>query len=45
MGTNATERERALRWMASQLRWERILGRLREETGAETEAPIQRQAA
>jgi hypothetical protein len=41
MGTSPRERERALAWIASQLRWERTLAGLRDET-----APVdERQAA
>lgn len=41
MATSARERERALAWIASQLRWERTLAGLRD---AETHAD-ERQAA
>jgi hypothetical protein len=40
--TNVRERDRALAWIASQLRWERTLARLRG--GAEPPA-VERQAA
>jgi hypothetical protein len=43
MAANQGERERALAWIASQLRWERTLGRLRGERVAEE--PLERQAA
>jgi hypothetical protein len=42
MAANPGERERALAWIASQLRWERTLANLR---GERFEEPIERQAA
>jgi hypothetical protein len=43
MAANQGERERALAWIASQLRWERTLGRLRGERV--DEEPLERKAA
>ena len=43
MAASTQERERALAWIASQLRWERTLGRLRGERIPEE--PLERQAA
>ncbi len=42
MATNARERDRALAWIASQLRWERTLAELRHETADDV---VERQAA
>ena len=42
MGTSGRERERALAWIASQLRWERTLAGLRGETAGDV---VERQAA
>jgi hypothetical protein len=42
MGTSVRERERALAWIASQLRWERTLAGLRHETSSDD---LERQAA
>jgi hypothetical protein len=42
MATNARERERALAWIASQLRWERTLAELRDDTA---DGGVERQAA
>ena len=41
--TSMRERERALAWIAAQLRWERTLAHLRGERGSED--PVERQAA
>jgi hypothetical protein len=41
--TNLRDRERALAWIASQLRWERTLAGLRDERGSE--GTQERQAA
>ena len=43
MAANPSERERALAWIASQLRWERTLAQLRGERFPEE--PPARQAA
>jgi hypothetical protein len=43
MATSARERERALAWIASQLRWERTLAELRRHETADD--VVQRQAA
>ena len=40
MATSARERERALAWIASQLRWERTLAELRQDDDV-----VERQAA
>jgi hypothetical protein len=42
MATSARERERALTWIASQLRWERTLAELRHDSDDDV---VQRQAA
>ena len=42
MATSVRERERALAWIASQLRWERTLAGLRGETAGDV---VERQAA
>jgi hypothetical protein len=41
MATSARERERALAWIASQLRWERTLAELRQDD----DDVVERQAA
>ncbi len=43
MAANQGEREKALAWIASQLRWERTLAQLRGERASA--APPERQAA
>jgi hypothetical protein len=43
MGTSVRERDRALAWIASQLRWERTLAGLRDETSKDDH--VERQAA
>jgi hypothetical protein len=43
MATSGSERDQALAWIASQLRWERALARLRQ--GLAPAPEIERQAA
>ncbi len=46
MGTSTSEREQALAWIASQLRWEHALARLRRRPALAPEIDeVERQAA